>query len=218
MTPAYFRELYDYNFWNDRRIWRCVTALSDEQITQPIAYSQGAVLAQCFHVMAVEWWWIHFLHEATLDFLNPEAYPAPANVCQKWDETETYARLPGGAGGGGFAARGKARLLGRGRSADDGLSSADAGGLPQRRPPLPNSGAGGRAWRQDGGPGFSGLFRGTGIGTDTPGPCVSGLICFPGNRLHLHTGNPARRTPHLHENYHELQPPQLQPRRLGQSR
>ncbi len=93
MTPAYFHELYDYNFWNNRRVWNCVTALSHEQITQPNAYSQGAILTQCFHVMSVEWWWIRFLREGTLDFLGPEAYLKPADVRQKWDETESYVRV-----------------------------------------------------------------------------------------------------------------------------
>ena len=92
MSPGYFRELYDYSFWNNHRVWHCVTALGDDQITQPNSYSQGPILAQCFHVMAVEWWWVHFLREGRLDFLDGDEYPTRDAVRQKWEETETYVR------------------------------------------------------------------------------------------------------------------------------
>ncbi len=69
-----------------------MAALRDEQITQSNAYSQGAILAQCFHVMAVEWWWIHFLREGTLNFLEADDYTTPDAIRTKWDETEAYVR------------------------------------------------------------------------------------------------------------------------------
>ena len=92
MSPAYFHELYDYNFWNNRRVWNCVAALGDAQITRANPYSQGAILAQAVHVLAVEWWWIHFLREGKLDFLDGDDYPTPDAVREKWDETEAYVR------------------------------------------------------------------------------------------------------------------------------
>lgn len=92
MTPTYFQELYDYNFWNNQRLRESVSALSAEQITQPNSYSRGPILNQCFHVMGVEWWWTHFLRTGELAFLDADDFPTWESVDEKWVEIEAYVR------------------------------------------------------------------------------------------------------------------------------
>lgn len=92
MNKTYFIELFDYNYWAHRKVWDCVTQLSDEQFKHELDYSIGSIWIQCLHTMAVEHWWFHFLGEGILDFLEAEDYPTREAIRAKWDDVETYVR------------------------------------------------------------------------------------------------------------------------------
>jgi len=62
MTPTYFQELYDFNYWNNHRVWECLLTLSDEQMTQAVDESDWSLLTHCFHIIGVEEWWVRFLY------------------------------------------------------------------------------------------------------------------------------------------------------------
>ncbi|MBC8160894.1 MAG: DinB family protein [Roseiflexaceae bacterium] len=90
MDTAYFCDLYRYTYWANRKVWACVEQLNDEQFTQELDYSIGALRNQCIHTMGVESWWITFLATGTLQFLSFDDYPTRASVRAKWDEIERY--------------------------------------------------------------------------------------------------------------------------------
>lgn len=92
MAPEFFRELYDYNFWADRRVWTCIEALSEARFKQKTDYAHGALRDQALHTMGVEYWWLHFLATGELDFIDPEAYPTRASLRARWDEVERQVR------------------------------------------------------------------------------------------------------------------------------
>ncbi|HEY7984332.1 MAG TPA: DinB family protein [Ktedonobacterales bacterium] len=91
MDATGFRDLYAYTFWADREMWACVEQLTDEQFARDLGYSRGAPREQCIHIMAVEYWWPHFLRTGELHFLRAEDYPTRAAIRAKWDEVEREA-------------------------------------------------------------------------------------------------------------------------------
>jgi len=43
MNASHYRRLVDYNYWAHRRVWDCVTPLTDEQFRRPSDYSIGSL-------------------------------------------------------------------------------------------------------------------------------------------------------------------------------
>lgn len=92
MNPEYFERFYDYTYWANRRVWDCVMELSPVEFEQELDYSIGSIRAQVVHIMSVEHWWITFLNEGGLSFLQPEDYPNRTVIRDRWDEIEDYVR------------------------------------------------------------------------------------------------------------------------------
>lgn len=88
MTPAYFQELYDFNYWNNHRVWDCLMTLSDEQVVQAVDESDWSLLIHCLHIIAVEDWWVRFLATGEVQFLDWDAFPDRAALQAQWAITE----------------------------------------------------------------------------------------------------------------------------------
>jgi uncharacterized damage-inducible protein DinB len=96
MNAAYFRRLFDYNYWAHQRVWDCVMKLSDEQFTRPCDYSIGSVHAQIVHTMGAELLWLTRVQGNPIPRIPPtEDYPTREMIRAKWDEIERewYAYL-----------------------------------------------------------------------------------------------------------------------------
>ena len=89
-----FRQLYDYHFTVNRRIWdKCVMSLSDEQFYRELPYSIGSIHNQTVHMMSIDERWFSGLRGVALpDFLKPADYPDRAAVRWYWDEVEGQMR------------------------------------------------------------------------------------------------------------------------------
>ncbi len=92
LNVEYFNRLYAYNLWANRRVWDCVMELSPEEFDVELDYSLGSVRTQVVHTMGVEHWWITFLNEGILSFLDMEDYPNRTIIRNKWDAIEEYVR------------------------------------------------------------------------------------------------------------------------------
>jgi uncharacterized damage-inducible protein DinB len=94
MNANDIRQLYEYHFTVNRRIWdRCIAGLVDEQFTRAYGYSIGSVRDQTVHMMSVDDRWFSGLRgEALPDFLDPVAHPDPASVRVFWDAVEGRMR------------------------------------------------------------------------------------------------------------------------------
>jgi uncharacterized damage-inducible protein DinB len=93
MNQDFFVQLYDYNFWADHKFFECVLALSDDQFYQEIDFSAGAICNHLVHILAVEYWWIHFLRTGQLDFpFDDEVHYPREELRRKWDEVEREVR------------------------------------------------------------------------------------------------------------------------------
>lgn len=89
MNTAYFRRLFDYNYWAHQRVWDCVMQLSEEQFTRPCDYSIGSVHAQIVHTMSAEWLWLTRVRGAAIPRIPPpEEYPTREVIRVRWDEIE----------------------------------------------------------------------------------------------------------------------------------
>jgi uncharacterized damage-inducible protein DinB len=61
MNADAFRHLYGYHFSENHKIWGYVPQLSDEQLTQEVAYSHGSVRDQILHLIDAEEIWFREL-------------------------------------------------------------------------------------------------------------------------------------------------------------
>ena len=94
MNADDMRQLYDYHFTVNRRIWeRCIVGLTDEQFLRENSYSIGSVRDQTVHMMSVDdRWFCGLRREALPDFLNPLDYPDRERVRHEWDAVEGRMR------------------------------------------------------------------------------------------------------------------------------
>ena len=92
MEPTVWQELYDYNFWANRRVWASVMALDEAHFDRPLGGDRRSLRAQCIHILAVEYWWLHFLQTGVVEFLNEDDFLTRAEVRAAWDDVEQKVR------------------------------------------------------------------------------------------------------------------------------
>ena len=94
MNADSFRQLYDYHFALNRKLWDdCVAALTDEQFTADTPYSIGSVRNQTVHMLSVDDRWFCGLRGVELpDFLDPARFPTRDSVRARWDAVEADMR------------------------------------------------------------------------------------------------------------------------------
>lgn len=93
MNVAYFCAMFDYSYWAHRRVWACVTQLTDEQFTRNLGYSWGSINGQVAHTMNAEWVWLSRMQgTASPAMLKFEDFPTRESVRAQWDEIESKVR------------------------------------------------------------------------------------------------------------------------------
>jgi uncharacterized damage-inducible protein DinB len=87
---AELRNLYDYHFTLNHRLWNhSVMALTEDQYLQQTDYSVGSVRNQLVHLMNIEDRWFSGLRGVEVPgFINPVHYHTREKLRQKWDEVE----------------------------------------------------------------------------------------------------------------------------------
>jgi len=94
MNANAFRQLYDYHFSENRKVWEDgALLLTQEQFTAPAAYSLGSVRDHILHMMEVDDIWfseLKGLTEPAIPFLD-ESADRPA-MRQHWDAVEGMMR------------------------------------------------------------------------------------------------------------------------------
>ncbi len=94
MNAAAFRHFYEYHFAQNRKIWdRHILSLTQEQYTQPVAYSVGSVRDQLLHIMHVDKIWFNGLRGVEIPDWPDSADFEDRNVLRaEWDAVEQMMR------------------------------------------------------------------------------------------------------------------------------
>lgn len=93
MNANAFRHFYDYHFSENRTTWDYVTQLSDEQFTQDVDYSRGAVRDQILHLMSADDVWFSELQGVEItEGLHPADFPDREKIRAHWDSLEQRMR------------------------------------------------------------------------------------------------------------------------------
>jgi uncharacterized damage-inducible protein DinB len=86
MNANHYRRLFEYNDWANRRVWECVTALTDEQFRRPSDYSIGSIHEQLAHQMGAEWLFLQRVQGISPTSMpQAEEYPTREAIRQHWD-------------------------------------------------------------------------------------------------------------------------------------
>jgi uncharacterized damage-inducible protein DinB len=92
MEAPFWQELYDYNFWANRRVWQQIMALDESLFDQSFSGDRPSLREQCVHVLSVEYWWPHFLQTGIVEFLDVEPLQTREDVRVAWDAVEAKVR------------------------------------------------------------------------------------------------------------------------------
>jgi uncharacterized damage-inducible protein DinB len=94
MNADAFRHFYEYHFAENRKIWDThIMALSQEQFTQPVAYSMGSVRNQIVHLMSVDDNWFSELRGVEMQEPYNPADPNDRTLIRAyWDAVEQNMR------------------------------------------------------------------------------------------------------------------------------
>ena len=90
MNADAFRHFYNYHFAENRKIWDYAAQLSQEQFTQPVAYSRGSVRDQIVHLMDADEVWFSELRGVAPSELPPA--DDRKTLRAHWDDIEQSMR------------------------------------------------------------------------------------------------------------------------------
>lgn len=87
MNTDYFKKLYRYTDWANRKVWALADTMSDEDYFKPLDFSIGSIHDQLVHTMGVEFWWLHALRTGELKYIDdPAAFPNLSYVVKQWED------------------------------------------------------------------------------------------------------------------------------------
>ncbi len=94
MNADAFRQLYEYHFAINRKIWdRCIVPMPQELFIQKEDYSVGSVRNQVVHLLNIDERWFSGLRGEPLPgFINPVYYAKKDKIRAKWDQVEADMR------------------------------------------------------------------------------------------------------------------------------
>ncbi len=93
MTVEDLKELYDYNYWANKRILSVVSQLTPEEFTRHVAGGHGSIRNTMFHVLSTEWGWLSRCGGHSRGTrLNAEYYPTVQPLIDDWNKVECYMR------------------------------------------------------------------------------------------------------------------------------
>lgn len=92
MDKPTLNRLYDYHYWANRRLWRSVLALTDQQFAQPLGDGQPSIRSQIVDMVANENLWVNYLWHGEVEFLQECHLPTRACIQKEWDALEEEIR------------------------------------------------------------------------------------------------------------------------------
>lgn len=88
----YLTELYDYNYWANKRYLAAAEALTEEQLFRKQGHSWDSVHAVFVHMMSSERMWSQRWRGEQGESLNPKDFPTVASIRAYWVDVEKNMR------------------------------------------------------------------------------------------------------------------------------
>ena len=88
----YLVELYEYNYWANKRYLAVAETLSEEQLFRKQGHSWDSVHAIFVHVMSSERMWQQRWHGESGVFLDSKDFPTAASIREYWVDVENNMR------------------------------------------------------------------------------------------------------------------------------
>jgi uncharacterized damage-inducible protein DinB len=88
----YLTELYDYNYWANKRYLAVAETLTEEQLFRRQGHSWDSVHATLVHMMSSERMWQQRWRGEKGEFLNPSDFPTVASIRAYWVDVERNLR------------------------------------------------------------------------------------------------------------------------------
>lgn len=93
MTKNDLLESYTYHYWANNKLLNVVSQLTPEEFSKEVAGSYGSIRNTLVHVMSAEWGWLSRCGGRERgNRLQPEDYPTPQSLIEKWRDVERYMR------------------------------------------------------------------------------------------------------------------------------
>lgn len=94
MNMQDIRDMYDYNYWANRRLLGMAEKVTPEQFIAPSSQSSGSLRGTLVHTLDAEWSWRLLLQgQGFQPELNAADFPTVAAVRQRWQEEEQACGL-----------------------------------------------------------------------------------------------------------------------------
>ncbi len=88
----YLQELYEYNYWANKRYLAVAGSLTEEQLFRKQGHSWDSVQAVLVHMMSSERMWPQRWRGEKGTFLDPQDFPSVVSVREYWVEVERNMR------------------------------------------------------------------------------------------------------------------------------
>lgn len=89
---SYLEDLYDYNYWANKRYLAVAETLTEEQLFRKQGHSWDSVHAVFVHMMSSERMWPQRWRGEKASFLDPGDFPTIASVREYWVDVENNMR------------------------------------------------------------------------------------------------------------------------------
>jgi uncharacterized damage-inducible protein DinB len=91
MTVRDLQELFDYNYWANRRLFGVIARLTPEEFTRTVAGSYGSVRNTLVHALSAEWGWLSRCGgHARPGRLKAEDFPTFDVLHSTWRDVERH--------------------------------------------------------------------------------------------------------------------------------
>jgi uncharacterized damage-inducible protein DinB len=89
---TYLQELYEYNYWANKRYLTVAEMLTEEQFFRKQGHSWDSVQAIFVHMMSSERMWPQRWHGKQGPFLDPKDFPTADSIREYWVDVEKNLR------------------------------------------------------------------------------------------------------------------------------
>jgi len=88
----YLTELYNYNYWANKRYLAVAETLTEEQLFRKQGHSWGSVQAILVHMMSSERMWPQRWRGEKAEFLDAKDFPTMSSIREYWVDVEKNMR------------------------------------------------------------------------------------------------------------------------------